>query len=104
MICILPFMWGRTLAAWALLALASLATFTSAPWWLIDACGAVVFACWPGWQPRLIAMVFLVMLLADFGVDPWSIGMALGWVQWLALLLWATTGLQQNPQRRVPTT
>lgn len=101
MICILPFMGERTTVAWALLMLASLAAMSSAPWWLIDGAGAAVFACWPNWQSRLIAMAFGVMLIADFGQEAWAIGIPLGWVQWVALLLWATTRPQQNPMRGV---
>ena len=103
MICILPFMGQRTTFAWLLLMAASLATLSPAPWWLIDAAGAVVFASWPQWQSRLIAMTFFVMMLADLGANPWPIGMALGWIQLIALLMWATGGLQQNPMRGVPT-
>lgn len=92
----------RTLAAWALLMLASLATLSSAPWWLIDAAGAVVFASWPQWQSRAIAMLFAAMLWADlFNPAAFAINYALGWLMIIVLLLWATSGPQQNPMRGV---
>ncbi len=103
MLCILPLMFGRTLAAWCLLMLASLASGL-APWWAIDAAGAIVFASWPGWPPRLIAGVFLAMLAADLThPHAWQVSMALGWVQFGALLLWAMPRPQLNPLRGVLT-
>ena len=104
MIAAAPFMWRRAAVAWALLMLASLATWTPAPWWLIDACGVVVFVCWRQWQSRLIAVAFAVMLWADlFHTGAYPISEALGWLQLLCLFQWASTGLQQNPLRGVPT-
>ena len=73
-----------------------------APWWAIDAAGAIVFASWPQWQSRAIATLFAGMLWADlFNPGAMAINYALGWGQLVALLLWATTRPQQNPMRRV---
>lgn len=99
MLCALPLMRGRVMAGWCLLALAYLAAVhTPSPWWLIDAAGAVVFASWPGWHPRLIAVLFAAMMVADISHPaPWLIGMALGWIQWTALLLWAVHRMEWHP-------
>ena len=101
MLCILPFMFGRTLVAWGLLMAASLAA-VNAPWWLIDGAGAVVFASWPGWPSRAIATVFLVMMIVDLTHPaPWLIGAYLGWCQWVALLLWTRADLKPHLIARV---
>ena len=101
MLSIAPFMWRRTATAWAVLLLASLASWVAPPA-LIDAAGFIVFACWPQWQSRLIAMLFAAMLWADlFNPAAFAINYALGWGQLFCLVLWATTRPQQNPMRGV---
>ena len=100
LICLAPFLWGRRLVAGLLLALASLASW-AAPWPLIDAGGAIIFALWPQWQAKAIALVFVAMLVADLGADPWATGMALGWVQLGLLALWTHDELKPYPGERV---
>ena len=73
-----------------------------APWWLIDAAGVIVFACWPQWQSRAIATLFAAMLWADlFNPAAFALNYALGWGQMLCLILWATASKQPNPMRGV---
>ena len=100
LICLVPFLWGRRLVAGLLLASASLASW-AAPWPLIDAGGAIIFALWPQWQAKAIALVFVAMLVADLGTDPWAMGMALGWVQLGLLALWTHDELKPYPNERV---
>ena len=100
MLAVAPFMWRRTATAWALLMLASMASWV-APATLIDAAGLIVFASWQQWQSRAIATLFAAMLWADlFNPAAHAIGEALGWGQMLCLILWASSGPQQNPMRR----
>lgn len=103
MLAVAPFMWRRTATAWALLMLASLASW-STPAVLIDAAGLIVFACWPQWQSRAISVLFAAMLWADlFNPAALAIGEVLGWGQLASLIFWATGSPQQNPMRGVPT-
>ena len=102
MLAVAPLMWRRTATAWGLLMLASLASWIAPPM-LIDAAGLIVFACWSQWQARMIATLFAVMLCMDaFNPSAFAINEALGWGQFLALLLWARPRVQQNPMRGVP--
>ena len=100
LLCLAPFLWGRRLAAGALLALASLASW-AVPWPLIDAAGALIFVLWPEWHSKAIALVFTAMLAADLGADPWTMGVALGWVQLGLLALWTHDELKPYPSERV---
>ena len=100
LICVFPFLHGRRLIAGVLLVLASLASW-AVPWPLIDAGGAIIFSLWPEWQSKAIALVFVAMFLADLGADPWTMGMALGWVQLGLLLLWTHAELKPSPNERV---
>lgn len=103
MLAVAPFMWRRTAIAWALLISAALASWI-APAVLIDAAGAIIFASWSNWQSRAIATLFAAMLWADlFNPAAHAIGEALGWLQMLCLILWATSRPQQNPLRGVTT-
>ena len=86
-----------------LLLLASLGSVV-VPWWAIDAAGAIIFASWGQWQSRAIATLFAAMLWMDlFHPGASAINYAMGWLQIVALLLWATSRPQQNPLRGVTT-
>ena len=100
LICHAPFLRGRRLIAGVLLLLASLASWV-APWLLIDAAGAILFALFTQWQAKAIALVFVAMFAADLGADPWTMGMALGWVQLGLLALWTHDELKPYPGERV---
>ena len=92
-----PFMWRRTMVAWALLMLACLASWV-APWWLIDGAGCILFACWPNRHARVIAVLFAAMLVGDlFNPAAFAVNYTLGWLQLLTLLLWGTRRLDWKP-------
>ena len=60
-----------------------------------------LFALFAQWQAKAIALVFVAMFAADLGADPWTMGMALGWVQLGLLALWTHDELKPYPGERV---
>lgn len=99
MLAVLPLMFsGRVVLPWVLLMGASLSAAVL-PWWLIDAAGAIVFACWPCQASYAISILFGAMLIADFGGTAREVGLTLGWMQIVLLIVWAVIPRDGTPNR-----